>query len=337
MRVLITGGAGFIGTNLASELAQQGHRVAVFDNLARNGVAANLEWLRSRHQNVEFIEGDVRDARAVCDAVRGAERIYHLAAQVAVTTSVTDPRTDFEINLLGAVNVLEAARQFAPESPFFFTSTNKVYGGMEDLTIVRQGERYGYESLPGGISEERPLDFHSPYGCSKGGADQYVRDYSRIYNLPTVVFRMSCIYGPHQCGNEDQGWVAHFAREALAGRGLSFYGDGRQVRDVLYVGDLVRAFQMAADAIDVTAGQVFNIGGGPENTTSLLELVSDLEILCGHEVPVNYAPWRPGDQRIYVSDVRKAGSTFGWTPRISRSEGVRLLVSWLREAGLDRD
>jgi CDP-paratose 2-epimerase len=337
MRVLITGGAGFIGTNLASELARNGHHVAVFDNLARNGVAANLEWLCAQHANVEFIQGDVRDASAVCDAVRGAERIYHLAAQVAVTTSVTDPRTDFEINLLGAVNVLEAARQLAPEAPFFFTSTNKVYGGMEDLTVVQRGERYAYEALPGGISEERPLDFHSPYGCSKGGADQYVRDYSRIYNLPTVVFRMSCIYGPHQCGNEDQGWVAHFAREALAGRGLSFYGDGRQVRDVLYVGDLVRAFQMAADQIDVTAGQVFNIGGGPENTTSLLELVADLESLCGHAVPVSYAPWRPGDQRIYVSDVRKAGSTFGWTPRISRGEGVRLLVSWLREAGLDRD
>jgi CDP-paratose 2-epimerase len=335
MRVLITGGAGFIGTNLASALAQGGDQVVVFDNLSRRGVSDNLEWLTTHHPGIQFVHGDVRDAEALADVVRGADRIFHLAAQVAVTTSVVDPRTDFEINLLGAVNALEAARLHAPEAPFFFTSTNKVYGGMEDLRIVRRGERYEYEDLPTGVAESRPLDFHSPYGCSKGGADQYVRDYARIYNLPTVVFRMSCIYGPHQCGNEDQGWVAHFAREALAGRGLSFYGDGRQVRDVLYVGDLVRAFRMAADAIDRTAGEVFNIGGGPENTTSLLELVAELEEICGHKVPVNYAPWRPGDQRIYVSDVRKAGEVFGWAPQVSRTEGVRRLIDWLRESNLD--
>jgi CDP-paratose 2-epimerase len=335
MRVLITGGAGFVGTNLAHHFARTGHQVVLLDNLSRKGVDANLEWLRRQPGSIEFVQGDIRDPQVVSEVVKGAERIYHLAAQVAVTTSVVDPVTDFEVNLLGTVNLLEAARKHAPEAPLFYTSTNKVYGGMEDVTVVQRGERYEYEDLPLGVSEERPLDFHSPYGCSKGGADQYVRDYARIYNLPTVVFRMSCIYGPHQCGNEDQGWVAHFAREALAGRGLSFYGDGRQVRDVLYVADLVRAFEMAADAIDKTAGEVFNIGGGAENTTSLLKLVAELEETCKTSIPVHYAPWRPGDQRIYVSDIRKAAAVFGWTPRFSAREGVHNLVQWLRGAGSD--
>lgn len=331
MRILITGGAGFIGTNLSAALAEQGHNVVVLDNLSRSGVAENARWLVDSFPQVQIIQGDVRDYSVVQDAVRRADQIFHLAAQVAVTTSVADPRSDFEINLLGTLNLLEAARQLAPEAPFFFTSTNKVYGGMEDVTVIQRGDRYEYEHLRTGVPESRIIDFHSPYGCSKGAADQYVRDYARIYGLRTVVFRMSCIYGPHQCGNEDQGWVAHFAREALAGRGVNIYGDGRQVRDVLYVTDLVRAFLQATERLDVTSGEIYNIGGGPENTVSLLELLAQLESLTGHPITTTFAPWRPGDQRVYVTDVRRAAEHFGWAPTVSRQEGVARLTSWLAE------
>jgi CDP-paratose 2-epimerase len=330
LRVLITGGAGFIGANLADALAAQGAEVLVFDNLSRSGVEVNWEWLRARHPGIRLAREDVRDAGALRRAVRGVDRIYHFASQVAVTTSVTDPRTDFEINLLGAFNALEAARVEAPHAGFFFTSTNKVYGGMEDVAVERRGDRYEYVDLPRGIAETHPLDFHSPYGCSKGGADQYVRDYHRIYGLPTVVFRMSCIYGPLQRGNEDQGWVAHFARRALDGGGLSIYGDGRQVRDILYVGDLVRAFLTAGEHLERTAGRVYNIGGGAENTVSLRELIRMLEERCRVTIPVKSHDWRPGDQRIYVSDIRRAEREFGWRPRVGTDEGVGRLVEWLR-------
>lgn len=330
MRVLITGGAGFIGTNLASRMVELGHEVIVFDNLSRRGVEDNAAWLRRRYPELELVEGDIRDASALEAACRGAERVYHLGAQVAVTTSVVDPRTDFDVNLLGTLNVLEAVRNVSPDAVLFYTSTNKVYGGMEDLEVTLRENRYEYATLPGGVSEERILDFHSPYGCSKGGADQYVRDYARIYGLRTVVFRMSCIYGPHQCGNEDQGWVAHFARQALLGKGVNIYGDGRQVRDILFVEDLVRAFLMAGEAIDRTAGQVFNIGGGPENTISLLELLDVLEKLSGRSMDRSFAEWRPGDQRVYVTNVGRAGAVFGWRPEVSRFEGIERLYHWLR-------
>lgn len=330
MRILVTGGAGFVGTNVASYFASQGHQVVVLDNLSRRGVTDNRDWLLRHHPDIEFVEGDIRDQATVARVVRGADLIYHLAAQVAVTTSVTDPQSDFDINLSGTFNMLEALRLHAPQAAFFFTSTNKVYGGLEDLNVVRQGERYAFETQPQGVSEDRVLDFHSPYGCSKGAADQYVRDYGRIYGLKTVVFRMSCIYGPHQCGNEDQGWVAHFAREALLGGHLTIYGDGRQVRDILYVQDLVRAFATAAEQIDVTAGQIFNIGGGPENAISLLELIAELESLTGNTIPVSWEAWRPGDQRIYVTDVTRAGQEFGWRPSVSKVEGLRRLVDFLR-------
>ena len=329
MRVLITGGAGFVGTNLAAAMAEQGAEVRVVDNLSRVGVSQNAAWLRSTYPQIEIRQEDVRDAAAMLRAVEGVDQVFHLAAQVAVTTSVTDPRTDFEINLAGTVNTLEAVRQAAPGARFFYTSTNKVYGGMEDVGVEQCGERYEYVGLPEGVSEERILDFHSPYGCSKGAADQYVRDYHRIYGIPSTVFRMSCIYGPHQCGNEDQGWVAHFARTALEGGTISIYGDGRQVRDVLYVDDLVRAFLMAAEKPDRTAGRIYNIGGGSRNTISLLELIALLEQRCGRPLSVRMGDWRPGDQRIYVSDVRRAASEFGWAPRLSPAEGIALLLQWL--------
>lgn len=330
MKSVVTGGAGFIGANLAARLLRSGGEVLVFDNLSRRGVTANLEWLRAAHPTVTFIQGDVRDAEAVDRALAGADRIYHLAAQVAVTTSVTDPRSDFETNLLGTLNVLEAARRLAPGAILFYTSTNKVYGGMEDVRIDLGDAGYAYRDLPQGVSEARGLDFHSPYGCSKGGADQYVRDYSRIYGLRTVVFRMSCIYGPLQCGNEDQGWIAHFARAALAGERVTLYGDGMQTRDVLFVDDLVQAFQLAGEQIEKTSGEVFNIGGGPGNVVSLLEVLRLLEQSCGRPVERAFGPWRPGDQRVYVSDIRKAGSVFAWRPTVARDTGIDRLVAWLR-------
>lgn len=331
MRILITGGAGFVGTNLAAALDSQGHDVLVFDNLSRRGVDRNAAWLRRHHPRITLDQGDIRDGGAVERACKGAEQVFHLAAQVAVTTSVADPRTDFHVNLEGTLNVLEGVRKHAPRAPLFYTSTNKVYGGMEDLEVVRRGERYEYRDLPQGIDEERPLDFHSPYGCSKGGADQYVRDYGRIYGLKTVVFRMSCIYGPHQCGNEDQGWVAHFVRSACEGEPLSIYGDGRQVRDILHVEDLVRAFTTAVEQIDRTAGRIYNIGGGADNTVSLLELLQLLRDLTGQPVPVSFHDWRPGDQPVYVSNAARAREEFGWAPRIGREEGVRLLHGWMLE------
>lgn len=333
-KYLITGGCGFIGSNLTATLLREGEQVTVYDNLSRAGTERNLAWLQSLNApGFRFVRGDVRDFAALRDllASEDFDVVFNTAAQVAVTTSVVDPRTDFEVNALGTFNVLEAVRLSGRKPIFFFTSTNKVYGGMEDVKIVERNGRYDYEDLPFGVPESRCLDFHSPYGCSKGAADQYVRDYGRIYGIPTVVFRMSCQYGPRQFGNEDQGWVAHFIIAAHKGRDINIYGDGKQVRDILYVDDLVRAFRMAAQAIDKTAGQIYNIGGGPENTISLLELVSDLEQLVGRKIKLHFGPWRPGDQPVYISDIRRAQEHFGWQPQISKTEGVRRLLEWVRQ------
>ncbi|PKO15323.1 CDP-paratose 2-epimerase [candidate division BRC1 bacterium HGW-BRC1-1] len=331
---LITGGCGFIGSNLANTLLADGEKVTVFDNLARKGTARNLEWLESQKRDgFEFIRGDIRDADAIAAAVRAHsyDAIFHFAGQVAVTTSVTNPREDFDVNALGTFNTLEAVRLAGIKVPFLFTSTNKVYGGMEDIPVVDRGTQYDYDGLPNGVPESRGLDFHSPYGCSKGAADQYVRDYGRIYDIPTVVFRMSCQYGPRQFGNEDQGWVAHFIIAAHKGRDLNIFGDGKQVRDILYVEDLVRAFRMAAKEIAKTSGQIYNIGGGRANTISLLELVAQLETLVGHKVPMHFGDWRPGDQPVYISDISKAEAGFGWSPSISKHEGVEKLHAWVRQ------
>jgi CDP-paratose 2-epimerase len=331
-RILVTGGVGFIGSNVAANLLHDGYHITILDALLRRGAEHNLAWLRDQdHEGrLQFVQGDVRDCRAVRDAARGADVIYHLAGQVAVTSSVEDPRTDFEINALGTLNVLEAARLSGCRPVIVFTSTNKVYGAMEDLAVVEGVSRYESSDLPEGVPESRPLDFHSPYGCSKGAADQYVRDYARIYGLPAVVFRMSCIYGPRQFGNEDQGWLAHFMIAALTGRPVTIYGDGKQVRDVLFVDDLVRALRLAVERIDTAAGEVFNIGGGPSNTLSVWQefggLLADLK---GEQVPVCYRPWRPGDQPRYVSDIRKAGRSLGWRPQVDKATGVRRLWEWV--------
>jgi CDP-paratose 2-epimerase len=330
-RILVTGGAGFIGSNLVKNLLDDGRHVTVFDSLFRRGTEHNLAWLREQHPDgrLHFVHGDVRDFDAVRAAARSADLIYHLAGQVAVTSSVDDPRTDYEINALGTFNVLEAAR-LEGRLPVIFTSTNKVYGGMEDVSVVERTTCYEYADLPHGASESQPLDFHSPYGCSKGAADQYVRDYSRIYGLPTVVFRMSCIYGPRQFGNEDQGWLAHFLIAAATGKPITIYGNGKQVRDVLFVEDLVRAFRLAAEKIDVVRGHVFNIGGGPSNTLAVwLEFREILADLIGAKTPVEFGDWRPGDQPCYVSDIRKARQLLGWEPRVDKVSGIRRLWDWV--------
>ena len=334
MRYLVTGGAGFIGANYVHRLLGRGAEVVVYDNLSRAGTEANVEWLRAQHgvDSFHLLVADVRDADALAHAARQADVIVHLAAQVAVTTSVEDPRTDFEINALGTFNALEAARLSGRRPVFLYASTNKVYGGMEDVGVVEEATRYRYDGLPDGVPESRPLDFHSPYGCSKGTGDQYVRDYARIYGLPTVVFRQSCIYGPRQMGVEDQGWLAWFVIAALTGRPITIYGDGKQVRDVLFVDDLLDAYDAAVARIQTAAGQVYNIGGGPGRTLAVwAEFGPLLEQLLGRAIPVARGDWRPGDQRVYVSDIRKAQQELGWHPRVGVEEGVRRLVDWVQE------
>jgi CDP-paratose 2-epimerase len=332
---LVTGGAGFVGSNLVDRLARDGRRVRILDNLSRPGVERNAEWLRRRHGGqIELVRADVRDQAALERALRDVGTVFHFAAQVAVTTSLDDPRDDFQVNLGGTFGLLEAVRRLPRPPRLFFTSTNKVYGALPDVELRRDGERYSpvrEEILLHGISEERPLDFHSPYGCSKGGADQYVLDYARTFGLETVVFRMSCIYGPRQFGTEDQGWVAHFLLRALAGETISLYGDGRQVRDVLFVEDLVEAFLGAERRLPEIAGQAFNVGGGPDNTLSLLELLDLIAELTGRRPAVEHAPWRTGDQRYYVSDTRRLQRLTGWRPQVEVRQGVTRLLQWLRQ------
>jgi len=332
-QTLVIGGAGFIGSNLVNDLLSTKQNVTVFDALLRPGAVGNIAWLRSHPQSfrLRIVRKDVRDFDAVRDAVRDADVIYHLAGQVAVTTSVTDPRSDFDINALGTLNVLEAARLGGHRPVVVFTSTNKVYGGLEHIDVVEERYRYRLSGFPEGISEAQPLDFHSPYGCSKGAADQYVRDYARIYDLPTVVFRMSCIYGPRQFGTEDQGWVAHFVISALRDQPITIYGNGKQVRDVLFVDDLVRAFRLAVSNIDTVAGEVFNIGGGPPNTLSVWAEFGDLlRKLTGKEIAVDFEDWRPGDQPCYVSNIEKARTRLGWYPNVEKETGIRLLRDWIK-------
>ena len=333
--VLITGGAGFVGTNLAAAFARRGEAVMVFDNLSRPGVESNLAWLRDQFPElVAFRQADVRDREAVRRAVGGARAVFHLAAQVAVTTSLTDPTYDFEVNAYGTLNVLEAIRARSTPPPLIFTSTNKVLGGLDDLILNEDETRY----VPAdarirecGIDESRGLSFCSPYGCSKGAADQYVLDYARTFQLPAVVFRMSCIYGPHQCGNEDQGWVAHFVRAALRQTPVTIYGDGKQVRDALFVEDLVEAFDLALNQIELLSGRAFNLGGGTGNTTSLLELIDRLNVIAGRPLVVYRDQWRPADQRFYVSDLGRWRAASGWSPRVNLDEGLARLYAWMRD------
>jgi CDP-paratose 2-epimerase len=328
---IITGGAGFIGINMADYLASAGHNVVIIDNMSRKGAKENIDWILQKHPSVRIVVADIsRDFDVLKSEINdGVDVVYHFAGQVAVTTSVVNPRLDFEINALGSFNVLEAARLAKSPPVLFYSSTNKVYGGMEDVGVMDSGVAYAYENLPNGIHESNNLDFHSPYGCSKGAADQYFHDYARIYGLKTVVFRQSCIYGTRQFGIEDQGWVAWFTIAALLKKEITIYGDGKQVRDVLYVGDLIDAYELALENINVTAGKIYNVGGGPENSLSLLSLLRILEEQLMHVVPHQFSEWRPGDQKVYISNIDKALSDFGWKPRTTPEDGVKVLTQWV--------
>jgi CDP-paratose 2-epimerase len=333
-KYLVTGGAGFIGSNYVARLLERGDQVRIYDNLSRDGNQLNLEWLRETfgERAFELVVGDVRDGSLLLGSARDVDVIVHLAAQVAVTDSVEDPREDFECNALGTFNVMEAARQSGREPVVIYASTNKVYGGMEQVKVSENGRAYQYDHLPHGVPETFPLDFHSPYGCSKGAGDQYVRDYHRIYGIPTVVLRQSCIYGPRQFGVEDQGWVAWFVIAAETGKPITIYGDGKQVRDVLYIDDLLDVFDAAVENIGTAAGQVFNIGGGAGNTLAIWsEFGPLLEDLRGDPIPVRYGDWRPGDQRIYVSDIRKAQRVLDWSPKKDVTAGVEALYRWVHD------
>ena len=331
-KIIITGGAGFIGINSAHSFASRGWDVVILDNLSRKGAKLNLEWLKQHHE-FELVEADIRDAAKVFDVVNQhkPDVILHLAAQVAVTTSVINPREDFDINALGTLNLLEAIRLKSPETFFINASTNKVYGKMEDLGVIERNGRYEYENLASGVAESRNLDFHSPYGCSKGAGDQYTIDYARVYEISTVTLRQSCIYGPRQFGVEDQGWVAWFTIAALLDKELTIFGDGKQIRDVLHVQDLVAAYHAAIEKKDRITGSAINIGGGANNTMSLLELLKFLETTLDKKITPIWDDWRPGDQPVFVCDLAKAKIQLDWSPSISVESGVVKLIHWVQQ------
>ena len=333
-KYLMTGGAGFIGSNYVHRLIQRGEHVTIFDNLSRAGAPRNIDWLKSQFGDdaVRLIVGDVRRADEIAEAAKNADIIVHLAGQVAVTTSVTNPREDFESNALGTFNTLEAARASGRDPIFIYASTNKVYGGMDDVALSEDATRWLYADLEHGCPETQPLDFHSPYGVSKGAGDQYVRDYARIYGLRSVVFRQSCIYGPRQFGIEDQGWLAWMTIAAVTGRQITVYGDGKQVRDVLHVEDLLNAYDAAVENIDVARGQIYNMGGGTRNVMAIwAEFGPILERLLGKKIEVAHADWRPGDQKVFYADFRKAQRELGWEPKIDLEEGIERLFNWVKE------
>jgi CDP-paratose 2-epimerase len=331
-RMLITGGAGFIGCNAAGFFGARNWDITVLDNLSRSGTEKNLEWLREG-TTFDFAQVDVRDQLAVDRVVADGrfDAVIHLAAQVAVTTSVIDPRTDFAVNALGTFNVLDAVRRYSPEAVFIFASTNKVYGKITAAACELCGNRYAYANRPHGIGESEPLDFLSPYGCSKGAADHYALDFARIYQIPATSFRQSCIYGPRQFGVEDQGWVAWFVIASVLGRDITIFGNGKQVRDVLHVDDLMRAYEAAIRAPEKVAGEAFNIGGGPNHIISLIDLIRVLETRLQRNIPLRWDDWRPGDQQVYVSDIRKIQKTLDWKPGIGVTSGVTQLIDWVEQ------
>jgi len=334
-KLLVIGGGGFIGINSALRYLDKGYEVSILDNFSRKGSRDNISWLKKHKKSasLKIIEADIRiNDQKLKKAALESDLILHFAAQVAVTTSVINPREDFEINALGTFNVLEAVRKSGNSPILIYASTNKVYGELEDVRIVEEKTRYSFKGLKFGIPESRNLDFHSPYGCSKGAADQYVRDYHRIYNLNTVVFRQSCIYGPHQFGIEDQGWVAWFIIALVLGKKITIYGNGKQVRDVLYIDDLLDAYDLAIENIKNTRGKAYNIGGGILNTISVWhEFKPILENLFQKKINVESSEWRPGDQPIFISDTRLAKKDFGWEPKIGVKEGIKMLYDWVHE------
>lgn len=332
--VLITGGAGFIGSNLANYLLSRGCNVTIYDNLSRKNVEKNISWLKNDfNKGLTIIVDDVRNKKGIFDAIKGKDVIFHLAAQVAVTESVNNPLEDFEINALGSLNVLEGIRKFCPNSPAIYSSTNKVYGEMRELETFEGGNRYIFtdKALLGGVSENFNIDFHSPYGCSKGTADQYFRDYYRIYGLKTIVFRQSCIYGDRQFGNEDQGWVMHFLKKAVQNKRIDIYGNGKQVRDLLYIDDLIEAYMLALSSLNMSSGQIYNIGGGFENSVSLVELLSIIEKRLEIDPKYDFHDWRPGDQKIFYCNLDKVKKELGWLPEIKIDKGLGKLYKWVKK------
>lgn len=341
-KVLVTGGAGFIGSHVAESHAKKGNDVIVFDNLSREHLLgkgykkANYNWnyLR-RYNNIKLIKGDITNFEELKEASKDVDAIIHTAAQTAVTTSPADPKTDFMINMLGTLNILEAARISKSDPAIIYTSTNKVYGdNVNKINVIEKETRYTFENkFRNGIPETFPIDLceHTPYGCSKLAADLYTQDYAKIYGLKTAVFRMSCIYGPRQFGVEDQGWVAWFTIATVTGKPITIYGNGKQVRDILYVTDLVNAFDNFLQRKNQLSGEVFNMGGGPENTISLLELLDMLEKLIGKRSEITFSNWRTSDQKVYISNISKAKEKLGWKPKVSPKEGVKRLVDWVSE------
>lgn len=331
MRFLITGGAGFIGSNVTQRFINDGKEVIVFDNLSRPGSQLNLDWLKEYGKFV-FVKGDIRDKKQIknlFDKYSPLDAVFHFAGQTTVTTSVINPAEDFEINALGTLNLLEACRKEKYKPLFVFASTNKVYGKLEKIELIEQKNKYDYKNMKNGVNESIPLDFHSPYGCSKGAADQYVRDYNRIYRLPTVVFRMSCIYGQRQFGVEDQGWVAWFIIAAIMNKQLTIYGNGKQTRDILFIDDYVNLCKLAVKNKNKIKGEVYNIGGGKENAISLLELIDTIEKTFHKKINYKYSTQRLGDQLIFVADINNAKKDIGWTPRINTQKGLQLLYEWV--------
>jgi len=333
MRVLITGGAGFIGVNCARHFAASGHDVVVFDNLSRQGAQQNLFWLQGG-QPIRFVKGDVRsflEMKALFTSFSPFDAVVHLAGQVAVTSSIENPLADFTTNALGTLHCLECVRTYCPKATFLYSSTNKVYGSLPHRPAAEQEKRFILTELPDGVDETEPLDFHSPYGCSKGAADQYCHDYARIYGMHTAILRQSCIYGYRQFGIEDQGWVAWFCIAAAQGKALTIYGNGKQVRDLLFIDDLVALYERICLSAQKPNGLVLNVGGGVNNTLSLLELLEMLEGMCAKKINVDFKPWRSGDQRVFVADISRAEKELGWGPKVSCREGVEKLFSWVKE------
>lgn len=329
--IFITGGVGFIGINVAKFYLKKGFKVKIYDSLFRPGVEKNLEILKKEnHQNLIISQNDIRDFETLKKEIVGSDAVFHFAGQTAVTTSVTDPRTDFEVNALGTFNVCEAVRLSCPTATLGYSSTNKVYGAIPSSTSREDEKRYTPTNFENGFPESLPLDFYSPYGCSKGTGDQYIRDYHRIYGLNSFVFRQSCIYGTYQLGVEDQGWLAHFILTAINKKPLTIYGDGKQVRDVLFIDDLVEAYDKAINNIGKIKGEIFNIGGGPKNTISLLELIDEIEKLNGEKINLKFKDWRPGDQKIYISNIAKAKQILDWSPKIDTKTGIKKLFDWLK-------
>jgi len=337
LRILITGGGGFVGSNLADYILSNNPeaQVIVYDNLTRRGVERNISWLEElygKSGRLKIVKGDVRDFERLRKTANDVSEIYHTAAQVAVTTSLNDPRTDFEINALGTFNVIELARRLETDPTVVYTSTNKVFGNLLGVKVEEHPTRYDFvDPHKSGISEDQPLDPCTPYGCSKAAGDTYTLDYAKTYGLKTVVFRMSCIYGTHQYGNEDQGWLCFFTASALLGKTITIYGDGKQVRDILFIDDLVKALDLVTRNIATAKGNAYNIGGGPGNTFSLLELIDYLKVLTGKKIQFTFDKWRLGDQRVYYSDIRKAKKDLGWSPRVDKRDGVKKLLTWVQD------